>query len=110
MARAVLRREGSGSGWELSCPRELEASIYLQAMTLNLWPRYEAYGGPVKMIAADPAARGAPAPAFANEALAQELGYAYEAIPGTGHLLQIQKPEECRRAMLTFLDEQGIRY
>jgi len=84
MARAVLRREGSGSGWELSCPRELEASIYLQAMTLNLWPRYEA--------------------------LAQELGYAYEAIPGTGHLLQIQKPEECRRAMLTFLDEQGIRY
>jgi len=110
MARAVLRREDSGSGWELCCPRELEASIYLQAMTLNLWPRYEAYGGPVKMIAADPAARGAPAPAFANEALAQELGYAYEAIPGTGHLLQIQKPEECRRAMLTFLDEQGIRY
>jgi len=108
MARSVLRRDDRG--WELACPRELEASIYLQAMTLNLWPASEAYGGPVKLIAADPEARGAPAPAFANKALAEEMGYAYEAIGGTGHLLQIQKPEECRRAMLTFLDEHGIRY
>ncbi len=110
MARSVLRRADGGSGWELSCPRELEASIYLQAMTLNLWPPNEAYGGPVKLIAADPNARGAPAPAFANKALAEEMGYAYEAIPETGHLLQIQKPNECRRAMLTFLDQHGIRY
>jgi pimeloyl-ACP methyl ester carboxylesterase len=106
MARAVLRREGDG--WVLSCARELEASIYLQAMTLNLWPRADAYGGPVKLIAADPQAKGAPAPAFANRALAEEGGYAYEAIEGTGHMLQIQKPEECRRAMLDFLAEQGI--
>ena len=109
MARAVLRRCEAGDGWELSCPPELEASIYLQAMTLNLWPPYDAYGGPVKMIAADPEARGAPGPAFANRALAEELGYAYEAVPGTGHLLQIQKPAECRHAMLAFLDEHGIR-
>jgi pimeloyl-ACP methyl ester carboxylesterase len=108
MARAVLRRCEADDGWELSCPPELEASIYLQAMTLNLWPPYDAYGGPVKLIAADPEAPGAPAPAFANRALAEELGYVYEAIPGTGHLLQIQKPSECRRAMLAFLDEHGI--
>jgi hypothetical protein len=38
MASAVLRRRNPGDGWELSYPRELEASIYLQAMTLNLWP------------------------------------------------------------------------
>src|SRR5215510_11727903 len=110
MARSVLRRADGGSGWELSCPREFEASIYLQAMALNLWPPNEAYGGPVKLIAADPNARGAPAPAFANKALAEEMGYAYEAIPEAGHLLQIQKPNECRRAMLTFLDQHGIRY
>jgi pimeloyl-ACP methyl ester carboxylesterase len=106
MARAVLQPDGDG--WRLSCPRELEASIYLQAMTLNLWPPYDAYGGPVKLIGADPEAPGAPAPAFANRALAEDFGYAYEAIPGTGHLLQIQKPEECRRAMLVFLDEVGV--
>ena len=108
MARAVLRREAGGEGWVLACPRELEASIYLQAMTLHLWPPAAAYGGPVKLIAADPDARGAPGPAFANRALAEEGGYVYEAIPGTGHLLQIQKPEECRRAMLGFLDGLGI--
>jgi pimeloyl-ACP methyl ester carboxylesterase len=107
MARAVLRPDNGG--WTLACPREFEASIYLQAMTLNLWPRADAYGGPVKVIAADPEARGAPAPAFANRALAEDFGYPYEAIPGTGHLLQIQKPAECRRAMLAFLDEVGVR-
>jgi pimeloyl-ACP methyl ester carboxylesterase len=106
MARAVLRRDGEG--WTLACPRELEASIYLQAMTLNLWPPPQAFGGPVKLVAADPEAPGAPAPAFANRALAEELGYAYEAVPGGGHLLQIQKPVECRRAMLSFLHELGV--
>jgi pimeloyl-ACP methyl ester carboxylesterase len=110
MARAVLRRDEAGGGWTLACSRELEASIYLQAMTLNLWPRYEEYGGPVKLIGADPEMKGAAGPAFANRALAEDSGYVYEAIPGTGHLLQIQKPEECRRAMLAFLDARGIRY
>jgi pimeloyl-ACP methyl ester carboxylesterase len=109
MARAVLRPPADGdSGWTLACPRELEASIYLQAMTLHLWPPADAYGGPVKLIAADPDAKGAPAPAFANRALAEELGYVYEAVPGTGHLLQIQKPEACRAAMLRFLDDVGV--
>jgi pimeloyl-ACP methyl ester carboxylesterase len=109
MARAVLRPpSGADDGWTLACPPELEASIYLQAMTLNLWPAAAAYGGPVKLIAADPDAPGAPAPAFANRALAEEGGYVYEAVPGTGHLLQIQEPEACRRAMLRFLDDVGV--
>ena len=109
MARAVLRRDEQDGGWVLACPRELEASIYLQAMTMNLWPSADSLGGPVKLIAADPDAKGAPAPAFANRALAEEMGYPYESVPGTGHMLQIQKPEECRRAMLGFLDDAGIR-
>lgn len=108
MARAVLRHDEADGGWTLACPRELEASIYLQALTLNLWPPADAYGGPVKLIAADPEVRGAPGPAFANRALAEEGRYVYEAIPGTGHLLQIQKPQECRRAMLDFLGGLGI--
>jgi pimeloyl-ACP methyl ester carboxylesterase len=109
MARAVLRRQAGSNGWVLTCPRELEASIYLQAMTLSLWPPATAYGGPVKLIAADPDARGAPGPAFANRALAEEGGYDYEAVAGTGHLLQVQEPEECRRAMLRFLERLRIR-
>ncbi len=108
MARAVLFEDEASGDWRLKCPRELESSIYLAAMTMNLWPPSDTYGGPVKLIAADPEAKGAPGPAFANRALAEDFGYAYEAIPGTGHLLQIQEPEACRRSMLEFLADNGV--
>lgn len=108
MARAVLHREEATGEWVLTCPRELEAAIYLAAMTLDLWPDCKEFAGPVKLIGADPGMRGAPGPAFANRALAEDFDYVYEAIPGAGHLMQIQKPEECRRAVLSFLAECGI--
>ena len=92
----------------LTCPRELEATIYLAAMTLDLWPDCKEFAGPVKLIGADPKMRGAPGPAFANRALAEDFGYVYEAIAGAGHLLQIQKPAESRRAVLSFMAECGI--
>ena len=108
MARAVLYDDEASGEWRLKCPRELESSIYLAAMTMNLWPPRDAFGGPVKLIAADPEAKGAPGPALANRALAEDFGYDYQAIPGTGHLLQIQQPEACRRSMLDFLAANGV--
>jgi pimeloyl-ACP methyl ester carboxylesterase len=30
-------------------------------------------------------------------------------VPGTGHLLQVEKPEECARQTLAFLGECGLR-
>ncbi len=110
MAGAVLRQSDGDETWTLSCPREYEASIYKQAMTLNLWPSKTRIGGPFKLIACDPDARGAPGPAFANKALAEDMGYEYESIPETGHLLQIQKPAECRDSMFKFLDQIGLEY
>ena len=105
MAKAVLRK--TDDGYELSCQRELEAAIYLGALTLNLWPPASALGGPAKLIGADPELKGG-VTGRANRALGLEQGYAYEAVPGTGHLLQIEKPAECRAAMLSFLHEHGI--
>jgi len=107
MANAILRPDDKGS-YRLSCRRELEASIYLAALTLDLWPAAKAYGGPVKLIGADPHARGAPPTAAANLALAQEGDYAYEAVPETGHLLQIERPDACREAMLSFLRQHSL--
>ena len=107
-AQAVLNKNEKTGNYVLSCPREFEASIYIQAMTLHLWPAANEFGGPVKLIACDPESKGAPGPAFANKALAEDGGYVYECIPGTGHLLQIQKPEECRQAMFSFLEEKKI--
>ena len=108
MAEAVLRPDGENSGYVLTCQRELEASIYLAAMTLHLWPPASAYGGPVKLFGADPEMDRKPATALANQALCLENGYEYESITGTGHLLQIEKPAECVTALTNFLDTHGI--
>jgi pimeloyl-ACP methyl ester carboxylesterase len=108
MAEAVLRHDEEAGDWALVCQRELEAAIYLEALTLDLWPRYEAYGGPVKLVAADPAMKGVPPTAHANRALHDEYGYAYEAIADGGHMLQIEKPEACIAALTSFLEENGV--
>jgi pimeloyl-ACP methyl ester carboxylesterase len=108
MARSVLRRVPDGDGYELVCAPENEAKIYAQALTLNLWPKAAEFGGPVKLIGCDPNFRGAPATGPANEALGREGGYDYEFVPETGHLLQIEKPEECVRLTLDFLRKHGL--
>lgn len=109
MARATLRREAETGDWVLACPRALEAAIYEQALTLDLWPKASDFGGPVLLVGADPDLTVGPPNGKANKALAEENGYAYEAIPGAGHLLQIEKPAECIRVLETFLEGLGLR-
>jgi pimeloyl-ACP methyl ester carboxylesterase len=97
MARAVLRTEPAG-GWGLVCPRELEASMYVQGVHLGLWPRRGDVPAPVALIGADPDA-AYPAPtARSNRALAAEGGFDYRAIPRTSHLLQLEEPDRCAAA------------
>jgi len=108
MARSVLRKSPDGDGYELVCDPENEATIYAQAMTLNLWPRAQAFGGPVKLIGADPAMKGGPPTGAANAALGREGGYDYDFVAGAGHLLQIEQPEECVRLTLDFLARHGL--
>jgi len=107
MAKAVTRPDGKG-GYKLSCRRELEALIYLAALSMDLWPPASAYGGPVKLIGADPHEPNGPAISAANKALAEDGGYDYEFIPETGHLLQIERPDACRQAMLSFLKKLSL--
>lgn len=106
MARAVLRQVGDG--YELVCAPENEANIYAEALTLNLWPKASEFGGPVTLIGCDPNFKGAPATGPANQALGTEGGYDYAFVPQTGHLLQIEKPEECIALTLAFLGKHGL--
>ena len=106
MARAVMRADGTG-GFKLTCARELEASIYLAALTINLWPSAASLGVPAKLIGADPLGRGAPPTGPANKALAEEGGYDYLGIEHVGHLLQLEKPQECAAALVAFLQSHG---
>jgi len=108
MARSVLRRDPDGDGFVLVCAPENEAGIYQEAMTLNLWPKAAEFGGPVKLIGADPDAKGAPATAAANQALGIEGVYDYDSVAGTGHLLQIERPEECFRLTREFLAAHAL--
>jgi pimeloyl-ACP methyl ester carboxylesterase len=108
MARAVLR-ESPGDGYVLTCAPENEAAIYAEALSLNLWPRAAEFGGPVKLIGADPQMKGGPPTGPTNQALGVEGGYDYDFVPGTGHLLQIEKPAECAKLVEEFLVKCGIR-
>jgi pimeloyl-ACP methyl ester carboxylesterase len=108
MAMSVLRESPDGDGYELVCDPENEATIYAQALTFNLWPKAHEFGGPVKLIGCDPNMKGAPATGPANQALGIEGGYDYDLVEGTGHLLQIEKPQECVRLTLEFLAGCGL--
>jgi pimeloyl-ACP methyl ester carboxylesterase len=107
MARAVLRRDGDG--WVLSCAPELEARIYEEATTLHLWPRGDQFAGPLKLIIADPELRQGPPTGAANQALARENGIDFVAVQDTGHMLQIERPDICREALLAFIAGHGIK-
>jgi pimeloyl-ACP methyl ester carboxylesterase len=108
MARSVLRKNPAGGGFLLVCAPENEAAIYQEAMSLMLWPKASEFGGPVKLVGADPTAKGAPATAAANQALGAEGGYDYEFVAGTGHLLQVERPDECVRLTMEFLKAHGL--
>jgi len=108
MAQSVLRKSPDGDGYELVCDPENEATIYAEALTLNLWPKAREFSGPVKLIGCDPNMKGAPATGAANQALGIEGGYDYSFVEGTGHLLQIEKPQECIRLTLEFLAKCGL--
>jgi pimeloyl-ACP methyl ester carboxylesterase len=108
MAHSVLRRNPSGDGFVLVCDPANEAGIYAEAMSMNLWPRASDFRGPVKLIGADPDLKGGPPTGRANRSLGTENGYDYSYVPGTGHMLQIEKPDECARLTLAFLGECGL--
>jgi pimeloyl-ACP methyl ester carboxylesterase len=109
MAQSVLRKSPRGDGYELVCAPENEAAIYAEALTLNLWPHASEFGGPVKLIGADPDLEGAPPTAETNRVLAAEKEYNYTCVAGTGHLLQIEKPVECVRVVEQFLTECALQ-
>jgi pimeloyl-ACP methyl ester carboxylesterase len=106
LAWAVLRE--SGEDWELVCPREREASMYLQGIDLGLWPRRQDLSIPVVLIGADPDRPYPAATALSNHALARESGFDYRAISGTSHLLQLEEPAACAEAALSTLAQLGL--
>jgi pimeloyl-ACP methyl ester carboxylesterase len=62
----------------------------------------------VKLVCGDPTLDEVMPPALIGRAMAEELRLPYEAIPGTTHFLQIERPIECIRAVESFLAPLGL--
>lgn len=108
MAYATLKPEGSTGTWVLRCPREFEAQVFDESRDQELWYGVGRLKVPVKLVCGDPNLEDADAPALIGQAIAREFPIAYEAIPDSTHFLQIERPEECIRAMESFLAKHGL--
>ena len=89
-------------------PREYEAHVFSSGANPDLWPQMAHCPVPVKLVCGDPTIAEAMPPALIGRAMAEELGLPYEAIPGTTHFLQIERPVECIRAVESFLAPLGL--
>jgi len=108
MARSILHEDPATGEWNLCCPPAGESQVYATNSALDLCPRLSELTGPLKIIASDPDDPHARAPGFVNRALHEDFGHAYEAVPRTTHMLQLEKPEECARIAMSFLDGVGF--
>ena len=106
MAQATLRHDKGNRRWVLACPREYEAHIFRSNRETSTWQQMRYMPVAVKLICADPVDGGPPA--LIGRALADEALAEYEPIAGTSHFLQIERPQECIRAMEAFLVERGF--
>jgi len=86
----------------------MEANVFSTNADPALWQRMGKLPVPTKLICGDPELPEVMPPALIGRALAKEHSLPYEAIPGTTHFLQVEKPEECIRAMESFLAPLGL--
>ena len=107
LAKHTLRPVPDGN-WELRSPRELEARIYGAQNDATLWPRMRNLNIPAILICGDPAIPETSPATRVCAAIHDELGVEYIAIPETTHFLQIEEPEACRAALISFLSDHQI--
>ena len=107
MARAVTR-PAAGGGYELTCPGAWEAQVYLHNIEMGTWKLLPKIGSPNLFLLADPELPGAtPACSIAIQA-ATAFGLDYAAVAGTGHTLQVEKPDQCVGAIRQFFARAGF--
>lgn len=111
MAQAVTRQDEATGRFTLACPRELESATYVSNAYSRLWSRLGEVGpyrDRILVCASDPALEGQKSPAFVNQAAARQIGWGYQAIENTTHLLQIERPDFIAGIVTKFLAEKGV--
>ena len=92
MANATL--SARGENYSLSCPPKYEAKIFNDNSNLNLTELLQSLPSSVLYICADPKKESARGPAYMNLYLHERYGLNYQAMVDTGHMLQLERPEE----------------
>jgi pimeloyl-ACP methyl ester carboxylesterase len=102
MAQHALRRLGQ-EGYELKCDRRLVSATGVLNSELLLWRKLESFNGPVLVI------RGAGSAVLtrrAAERMANELpDCRLHTVPGAGHAVMLDNPDDFLLATRTFLSE-----
>lgn len=106
MARAVTRPDPAG-GYELCCPGEYEAGIYLDNAAFDSYAVLPALRQPTLIIGADPSHGRPMPPALVGPEAAATHGIPHIVVPGTGHMLQIEKPDIVAGHARRFVLEQA---
>ena len=104
IARTTSRLADDSSNYTLRCPPEYEARIAEQGYRYATSVDVDSLSCPVKVIGSDPIEPHSYMPTVAmNEVLAID----YDFIPETTHFLQLEEPEACISAMLSFQGRDG---
>ena len=106
MAKSTLRPlQGTGSGYELRCPREYEAQVlqYMHGWALQV--EFCNISCPVKVVGADPTERFSFLP---SQDLSELSDIDYDFVPETTHFLQIENPVSCYVHTIRFIERLGV--
>ena len=100
VAETTLREDELGEGYELRCPREYEAQIMDYARIFAIAVDLGSFLCPVKVLGADPTL---PYSYMPTMNLSDVYGVDYDFLPDATHLLHLERPAECVRAVREFV-------
>ena len=100
-ARTTLRERVGEEGYELCCPPEYEAQIIDYATPFAVLVDFQSLLCPTKVIGADPTLPYSYLPSLD---LGDVFTVDYDFLPDTTHFLLLEKPQECVKAMLEFIE------
>ena len=104
MAQTTLR-QASGGGWELRCPPDYEAKILASIPGFARLVRPDPLPLPILVVGADP---NLPHYFVPPCDLSGVASVDFRVVEGTTHLAQLERPEECARLTMEFLDRSGF--
>lgn len=107
-AAATFRPADDGNGVVLRCPREFEADVYLSNLDSTVALAMGSFPTPLKVVAGDPTLPTAPPPSSVCATLFPGWNIEFEAVPRTGHFLQMEAPAACAEITVEFFERLGL--